>query len=122
MARPKKARRICEKPKYNVFGPLRSSKKDFIFMTLEEYEAIRLIDHLNLTQEEAAELMEVARTTVQSIYSSGRALIADSLVNGKTIKIEGGNYRFCDNTEHDEYCFRRRQGRGFGRQRRSDRF
>ena len=115
MARPMKKRRICAKPRFDVFGPLNSVKRNYIFMTLEEYETIRLIDHNDLTQEEAADFMEVARTTVQSIYSSARTKIADSLVNGKSIKIEGGNYRFCENPIHDENCFNRGRRRGAGK-------
>lgn len=108
MARPKRKRRVCENPKFNIFGPLNYGESNYVFMTLEEYETIRLIDYHKLTQEECAESMEVARTTVQSIYSDARYKIADALISGLTIKIEGGNYKLCQNKEHGEYCFRQR--------------
>ena len=111
MARPIKARKICGKPKINMFGPVNHPKTSYIFMTLEEYETIRLIDYNNLTQEECAGFMEVARTTVQKIYEDARRKIADVLVNGKTLKIEGGNYRLCENIDHGRHC--RRGGRGY---------
>lgn len=111
MARPVKARKVCERPKANIFGPIDYVKREYIFMTLEEYETIRLIDYNNLTQEECAGFMEVARTTVQKIYEDARRKIADVLVNGKTLKIEGGNYRLCENIDHGRHC--RRGGRGY---------
>ena len=46
--------------------------------------------------------MRVARTTVQQIYNSARKKIADALVNGFAVKIEGGDYRLCDGKE--KYC------------------
>ena len=61
-------------------------------MTVEEYEAVRLIDGEGLMQDECAELMDVARTTAQRIYGTARKKLADFLVHGKTLKIEGGDY------------------------------
>ena len=61
-------------------------------MSLDEYEAIRLLDHLGLTQEACAVRMGVARTTVTAIYDSARKKLADALVNGKTLQIRGGSY------------------------------
>ena len=65
-------------------------------MTLDEYEAIRLMDLENLQQEQAAAQMGVARTTVQLIYNNARRKLADCLVNGKRLVISGGNYRLCE--------------------------
>ena len=65
-------------------------------MTVDEYESVRLIDLEGLTQEECASQMNVARTTVQSIYFSARKKLSDSLVNGKVLQIEGGEYKLCD--------------------------
>ncbi|MBQ2753712.1 MAG: DUF134 domain-containing protein [Firmicutes bacterium] len=98
MARTAKPRRICAEPKVSEFSPGIVISEDTINLTIDEFEAIRLIDHLGLTQEESSMQMNVARTTVQSIYDSARKKIADALVNGKTIKIYGGSYRVCDNS------------------------
>lgn len=65
-------------------------------MTVDEYETIRLIDLEGLTQEECAKQMNVARTTVQGIYAEARRKIAQSLVHGRVLLIEGGEYRLCE--------------------------
>ena len=61
-------------------------------LKLEELEAIRLKDLEGLEQEECASKMEVSRPTFQRILISAREKVADSLINGKTILIEGGNF------------------------------
>lgn len=98
MARPRKWRKVCDLPKNNRFGPLEKSNNEdyFIVMEVDEYETIRLIDLEGLTQEECSNQMNIARTTVQRIYSQARNKIAKSLVNGKVLRIEGGSYKLCD--------------------------
>ena len=64
-------------------------------MTVDEYEAIRLIDWEGLTQEQSAGQMEVARTTVQGIYGQARRKLARSLVDGVPLIISGGSYELC---------------------------
>lgn len=107
MARPIKSKIICSEPKINIFGPKNISEEIYVDMSLEEFEAIRLIDYNNLTQEECAGFMGVARTTVQKIYDDARGKIADALVNGKILKIGGGNYHFCNNMPQGKYCNKR---------------
>lgn len=107
MARPVKARTICSEPKIKIFGPENFSTEVYIDMSLEELETIRLIDYNSLTQEECANFMGVARTTVQKIYDNARSKIADVLVNGKILKIEGGNYHLCNNMPYGKYCNKR---------------
>lgn len=96
MPRPKKWRKVCCLPTVDSFGPLRQAATGYIIMTVDEYETVRLIDLDGLKQEECAQQMNVARTTVQGIYDSARKKIADSLINGKTLAIEGGEYTLCD--------------------------
>jgi len=98
MPRPVKWRKVCCLPQSSRFGPLDSSAdhSDAVRMTVDEYEAIRLIDLEGYTQEECAGQMNIARTTVQSIYSEARKKLAESLVNGKVLLIGGGEYRLCE--------------------------
>jgi predicted DNA-binding protein (UPF0251 family) len=104
MPRPKKSRRICGTiPEYNRFGPKGRRNSKSITMTLDEYEAIRLIDYENLMQEEAAQRMNVARTTTQAIYTSARKKIAQSLVEGIDIIIEGGDVTICEAGDNCEF-------------------
>ena len=105
MPRPRKRRMVCAMPNYNRFGPVDSL--DVVTMSVEEYEAIRLIDNENLNQEEASNLMNVSRTTVQKIYDDARKKIADSIVNGKALKIEGGDYSLCTDSRLYRNCNRR---------------
>ena len=102
MPRPCKRRRICGKPACASFGPRGErqgedvSAPQTVIMTLDEFETIRLIDLVGLTQEQCAEQMDVARTTAQAIYCSARGKLAECLVLGKELVIEGGNYVVCD--------------------------
>ena len=98
MPRPFKWRRVCCLPENNRYGPLNAAENDngVVQMSVDEYEAIRLIDTEGYTQEECSEHMNVSRSTIQSIYDSARKKLSDSLVYGKVLWIEGGEYRLCD--------------------------
>lgn len=98
MPRPPKKRRVCQMPKWGRFVPEGTvcRNQETIQMTVEEYETLRLIDLEEKTQEECAAQMGVARTTVQSIYHQGRKKVAEALVTGKVLLIEGGDYRLCE--------------------------
>jgi len=118
MPRPRKWRKVCCMPDSNRFGPLdtQTSSVEAIRMTVDEYETIRLIDLERFTQEECAAQMNVARTTVQGIYDNARTKLAESLVNGKMLWIEGGDYQLCDGIGSEctsESCRRHRCGRKF---------
>jgi len=101
MPRPRKCRKVCFLPERNSFGPLNITNinAEIILMTVDEYETIRLIDLEEMTQEECAEKMDVARTTIQRIYNDARKKLAKSLVEGKILKIQGGDYILCDRGE-----------------------
>ena len=87
MARPRRSRKIGVIPEYRCFAPEDVRNDDSVDITLDEYEAMRLIDSCGLNQEEAAKQMDVSRTTVTAIYESVRKKIADSIVYGKTLYI-----------------------------------
>lgn len=101
MPRPPKCRRICSLPGHTAFGPLgqEGNAENIVEMTLDEYETIRLMDLENCTQEECAARMDVARTTIQAVYTSARQKLADSLVNGRPLIIRGGHYQLCCHTQ-----------------------
>lgn len=93
MARPIKWRRISYKPTALRFSPSDIDDiKGFNTLKFEEIEAIRLKDLEGLEQIECASEMGVSRPTFQRILLSAREKIADSLINGKEIRIEGGHY------------------------------
>ena len=98
MPRPRKIRHVCSMPKISRFGPLNGSESaGFIYLGVDEYETIRLIDLEGYLQDECADQMKIARSTVQGIYIAARKKIATALVHGKTLLIEGGEYRLCEN-------------------------
>ena len=98
MPRPKRCRKVCSMPRVSEFLPA-GETGDIIVLTVDEYESIRLIDKQGFSQEACAAYMQVARTTAQQIYNSARGKIASALVEGKGLRIEGGDYRLCDGTE-----------------------
>ena len=97
MPRPRKCRRVCHFPQTLAFDPAENGEgKQAIVLTVDEYETIRLIDKEGLSQEQCGELMEIARTTVQQTYASARKKLADMMVDGLPLRIQGGDYRLCD--------------------------
>lgn len=81
-------------PEYRSFSPDDITADESVFMTVDEYEVLRLLDNEGLNQEACAIKMSVSRTTVTAIYESARKKIADMLVHGKRLLIVGGNYIF----------------------------
>jgi predicted DNA-binding protein (UPF0251 family)/predicted Fe-Mo cluster-binding NifX family protein len=81
-------------PPVKVFKPVgvSLSKLEEVVLKVEEFEAIRLKSHLNLEQEECAQMMQISRPTFQRIINEAYAKVADALSNGKGIRIEGGSY------------------------------
>lgn len=102
MPRPRKQRHVCCLPDINEFAPVggHRHRHDAVLLTVDEYEAIRLIDHEGLSQEECSDQMNVARTTAQQIYATARRKIARALVEGLPIRIEGGDYHICGGDHH----------------------
>lgn len=102
MARRPRCRKVCSLPVSAAFVPANSGEKEEIVLSVEEYEAMRLIDMEGFSQEECGKYMDVARTTAQQIYADARKKVTTALVEGRTLRIEGGSYRLCDGQE--EFC------------------
>jgi len=116
MPRPPKWRRVEYEPQVTYFKPAGVPKWQLeeLVLGVEEIEAIRLKDLEGLEQEEGAERMNVSRPTFQRILTAARAKLADAVINGKAIRIEGGNYRLADQWLTCEACGHR-FGPPFGR-------
>ena len=95
MPRPPRKRRIQGFPDYWSFSPedREDAAEETVILTLDEYEAIRLMDREGLTQEQCARQMGVGRTTVTAIYDSARKKLARAIVDGTRLRISGGSYR-----------------------------
>ncbi|MEN7981928.1 MAG: DUF134 domain-containing protein [Nanoarchaeota archaeon] len=89
MPRPCKRRRVRGRPNSSYFKPAgkRISELEESILTIEEFEAIRLNDLLNLEQNKCAEKMEISQPTFHRLISSAHKKIADAIINGKAIKI-----------------------------------
>jgi predicted DNA-binding protein (UPF0251 family) len=106
MPRPRRIRRISFEPDVNYFKPagtpLRTLKENIL--TRDELEAIRLIDYEKIEQKKVAKKMQISQPTLSRILSNAREKLADSLIKGKAIKIQGGKFKMVQPT-----------GRGLGR-------
>ncbi len=93
MPRPKTARCIDQIPNVTWFKPagIRLRELQEVEITLDEVEAIRLADYEGLYQEEIAASMNISRQTVGRILTEARKKIAEALIEGKAIRLEGGS-------------------------------
>ena len=109
MARPVKLRYVAQLPGAGFFRPvgIPTNVLQGVCLSVEEVESIRLKDLEGLEQEECAQRMHISRPTFHRIVESARRKLADALINGKAIQIEGGNFglpqsRFrCNNDGHE---------------------
>jgi predicted DNA-binding protein (UPF0251 family) len=88
-----KYRMIENHPPANLFKPagIPQMELEEVPLTLDEFEAMRLADYEGLYQEEAAKRMEISRQTFGNIIEAARKKVADVLINGKALRIEGGH-------------------------------
>ena len=98
MPRPSRCRRVCCEPLVRLFAPQGGEELTPVVLLVEEYEAIRIVDLEKRTHDQCAQQMQISRTTATEIYEKARFKIADAIVNGKPLVIEGGNYRICQET------------------------
>jgi predicted DNA-binding protein (UPF0251 family) len=101
MARPVKRRRVCCAPGADYFKPRGIPIRDLevVVLTMDEFEALRLADLGGLYQDGAGAQMGISRQTFGNILDSAHRKVADCVVNGKAIKIEGGIYAMDDMRE-----------------------
>ena len=96
MPRPHKIRRISAAPEFTLFRPVGVSlkKTDVVELRLDELEAMRLANLEGLYQEQGAERMHTSRATFGRILEEARRKVTKALIQGKAIKIGGGNVDF----------------------------
>jgi len=94
--RPPKPRRVGFLPPVTFFNPAGASIEETgeIKLNLDEWEALRLKDYLGLDQQECAGYMELAQSTFQRILATARTKLASAVVEGKPVRIQGGDCRF----------------------------
>lgn len=92
MTRPKSCRHVAGEPPQTYFKPRGIPPTDLkeIVLGVDEFESLRLADLMGLYHEEAAERMRISRPTFGRILVDARRKVADALVNGRALRIEGG--------------------------------
>ena len=100
MVRPQKHRRVAFNPEISYFKPRGIPMFDLeeVRLTVDQREAIRLSDLLGMSHEDAGRRMGVSRATFGRIVQRARVAVADALINGKAINVEGGNYKLISTT------------------------
>jgi len=95
MVRPRLCRRILAEPNVTYFKPrgIPLMQLEETILNVEEFEAVRLKDLEGLEQEECAKKMKISQPTFHRLVLSARKKIADAIINGKAIRIEGGNFK-----------------------------
>jgi len=94
MPRTPKCRRVAFMPQVTFFKPagIKLSALSEVRLSVEEAEALRLKELEGLEQEQASVKMNISRPTFQRVLASARQKVADVLLNGKALRIEGGNF------------------------------
>ena len=117
MARPQKRRFVGMEPGFRMFKPvgIPAVKIEQVVLTLDEFEAIRLVDLEGMDHEGAAALIEISRPTFSRLVEQARAKVAEAIVTGKTLVIEGGNVEMVSRGRCDDCGWEIPLGRGAGR-------
>lgn len=91
--RPRKYKVVRTNPKISQFSPRgRPGRPEEVNLKVEEFESIRLTDYIGLNQKAAAQSMHISQQTLSRILKKARKTIANALINGRIIKIQGGTY------------------------------
>ena len=92
--RPIKTRLIRKEPKTRQFSPRgRIGRPGYAELKYEELEAIRLSDYTGLKQRDAAGFMDISQQTFSRVLRNGRKRLAEALIQGKIIKVQGGDFK-----------------------------
>ncbi|MFH1332329.1 MAG: DUF134 domain-containing protein [archaeon] len=107
MPRPRICRRVHFQPNVTYFKPagVRLIHLDESVISIDELEAVRLKDLLQLDQEIAAKKMNISQPTFHRLVTSARKKIADAIINGKAIRIEGGNFKMVELPKRKFKCY-----------------
>ena len=99
MPRPEKQRSVHEPPLFSEFKPIGIPGRylERVSLTLDEFEAFRLADYDGLSHEEAAAEMGISRPTFTRLIEKARKRLAELIIDGKILAIEGGNIHFRNN-------------------------
>jgi predicted DNA-binding protein (UPF0251 family) len=94
MPRPPVCRRIAKHPEATYFKPrgIPLSELDEVVLGVDELEAMRLADKEGLYQDDAGERMQISRASFGRIVEAARRKVTEALVEGKALRIEGGNF------------------------------
>lgn len=122
MPRPRRFRRIGFEPGCIRFDPRRiiitlddaisAEEPDIVTLTKDELETLRLHDLEDIEQIKAAKKMDISQPTFHRTLLAARKKVSDALVNGKAIKIEGGNIKMIQGPGRGQGPA---MGRGLGR-------
>lgn len=106
MPRPQDSRIVHEPPLFTSFKPIGIHGQDLeeVLLTLDEFEAFRLADHIGLSHEEAAGEMEISRSTFSRLIEKSRKKIAEFMIGGKRLIIDGGSVHFRNNILRCQNC------------------
>jgi uncharacterized protein len=95
MPRPPVCRRVAQQPDATYFKPRGVPVRELeeVVLAVDELEALRLADRKGMYQDQAADRMKISRATFGRIIEAARRKVADALVHGKALRIEGGNFQ-----------------------------
>lgn len=112
MPRPFRNRKLINPPQMNGFKPfgMPFCENKSIKLHFDEYESIKMINYQNLSQDEAAEQMNISRPTFTRVYNSALKKIAQAFVECLSIEIEGGNVEFDKDWYKCKKCFKLFEG------------
>lgn len=96
MPRPRKARHVCCNPAATYYKPQGIPMRDLeeVVLSMDGFEALRLVDAEGLPREEAAARMSISQSTLCRLLADARKIMAETITSGKALKIEGGDYIF----------------------------